>query len=163
MSGDYLLMKRGLFYRPNAQGYTGIRDHAGRYAEAEAIARSRDGEDGVTMVLETEAPEFTASCYDDLARDHLTRQRDEARARIAVLEKALKPFAAFADALNDRIPDDIAIGIFAEGAMRFGPSGGVDLGSLRAARAAISGPISGPADGVKVLKNAESLIRDGGR
>jgi hypothetical protein len=27
----------------------------------------------------------------------------------------------------------------------------------------ISGPISGPADGVKVLKNAESLIRDGGR
>jgi hypothetical protein len=60
------------------------------------------------------------------------------QARIAELEKALRPFADFADALNEELPDNISIGIFADGAMRFGPSGGPDLASLRAARAALS-------------------------
>lgn len=54
------------------------------------------------------------------------------------LLEALKPFAAFAEALNEAVPDDIAIGIYADGAMRFGPSGGATVGDLRKARAAIA-------------------------
>jgi len=37
---------------------------------------------------ETAAPEFTAACFDDLARDHLTTQRDEARAEVDRLREA---------------------------------------------------------------------------
>lgn len=51
---------------------------------------------------------------------------------------ALRPFAAFAEALNEAVPDDIAIGIYADGAMRFGPSGGATVGDLRKARAALA-------------------------
>jgi hypothetical protein len=55
------------------------------------------------------------------------------------MREALKPFAAFADALAEEVPDDIALGIFAGGAMRFGPSGGsADVGSLRKARASLA-------------------------
>lgn len=80
---NWLLMKRNLYFRPDAQGYTGIRDHAGLYTEEEASDRVRDGSSGVSMIRLDEAPEFTSACYDDLARDHLTEQRDEARAALA--------------------------------------------------------------------------------
>lgn len=61
-----------------------------------------------------------------------------ADALAADLERAralLQPFANFANALNEAVPDEIAVGIFADGGMRFGPNGGVNLRSLRAARA----------------------------
>jgi hypothetical protein len=51
---------------------------------------------------------------------------------------ALRPFSDFADALNEAVPDNIAIGIYADGAMRFGPSGGATVGDLRKARAALA-------------------------
>jgi hypothetical protein len=35
---DYLVMKRGLYYRPNEQGYTASISEAGRYPEAVAVA-----------------------------------------------------------------------------------------------------------------------------
>lgn len=69
---------------------------------------------------------------------HLTPERYAellaAEARVKEMEAALEPFAAFADALSENVPDAIAIGIYADGAMRFGPSGGANVGSLRAAR-----------------------------
>lgn len=74
---DYLLIKRDLYWRPGGMGYTGIKDNAGRYSreEAEKIVGH-----GVTMVPFDEAPDFTNACFDDLARDHLIKQRDEALA-----------------------------------------------------------------------------------
>jgi hypothetical protein len=60
-----------------------------------------------------------------------------AETRVARLQSALEPFAAFADALSEETPDGIAIGIYADGAMQFGPAGGVDVGKLRAARSAL--------------------------
>lgn len=83
----YLLMKRGLYYRPNDCGYTGIKDHAGRYDQCEAWARIGDR---VTMVREDQAPEFSPACFDDLARAHLTKQRDEARAEAERLRGMLE-------------------------------------------------------------------------
>lgn len=84
----WLLLKRGLYWRPNDCGYTGIRDHAARYTEAEAKSRARDGSSGVTMVRLEDAPEFSEACYEDLARAHLAQQRaaaaDIRRARAAL-------------------------------------------------------------------------------
>lgn len=83
----YLLVKRGLYYRPGNQGYTGIKDHAGRYFESDAY-------EGVTAIHEDDAPEFSPSCFHDLREDHLRKQRDEARS-------ALRPLAAIADWWGD--------------------------------------------------------------
>lgn len=52
--------------------------------------------------------------------------------------QALEPFARFADALNEAMPDEIALGFFCGGGMNFGPSGGACIGDLRRARAALS-------------------------
>lgn len=77
MTGEpWVKMKRGLFYAPNDCGYTGIRDLAGRYSEAEAKAETSC--EGVTAMPLSEAPEFSPACYDDLARQHLQSQRDKA-------------------------------------------------------------------------------------
>ena len=35
----YLIMKRGVYYRPNNAGYTGIKDEAGRYSLDEISMR----------------------------------------------------------------------------------------------------------------------------
>jgi hypothetical protein len=80
----FLLTKRGLYYRPNAMGYTGIKDKAGRYSRAEAETHV-DPESGVDMIAEAEAPDFSPKCYDDLAREHLEMKLAEARAEIAAL------------------------------------------------------------------------------
>jgi len=81
MTDRYLLMKRGLYYRPDAMGYTGIRDNAGRYPKAEAETHVHP-ESGVTMIPEGRADEFSPACCDDLARDHLKKQRDDLRAAL---------------------------------------------------------------------------------
>lgn len=81
---EWLVFKRGLYWRPNDCGYTGIRDHAALYTKAEAEERTQD--DACAMVHLSVAPEFTSACYDDLARDHLTKQRDAAQATIAALQ-----------------------------------------------------------------------------
>lgn len=77
MATEWLLMKRGLYYRPDDCGYTGIRDHAGRYSFEEAQDRASNG---VTIISLADAPEFSEACFDDLARKHLTEQRDAIRA-----------------------------------------------------------------------------------
>jgi hypothetical protein len=43
----YLILKRGLYYRPGSKGYTSNRDEAGRYTLQEAIRQSHpNGPDG---------------------------------------------------------------------------------------------------------------------
>lgn len=88
-SGLYLLMKRGLYYRPDAMGYTGIKDHAGRYSKDDAEGHA-DPASGVSMVSEADAAEFSPNCFADLARAHLLKQRDAAEARADRLAKALE-------------------------------------------------------------------------
>ncbi len=72
----YLLIKRGLYYRPNNMGYTGIKDQAGRYEASEAY-------EGVTAIHEDEAPEYAPACWNDVKigdmqakLDAITAQRD---------------------------------------------------------------------------------------
>ena len=84
----YLIIKRGLYYRPNSQGYTGIRDQAGRYSLefAKNLFVSSNGE--CRWVHEDQAVEFTASAWDDLVIKHLLDQRDALRAEVASLRAA---------------------------------------------------------------------------
>ncbi len=86
MSEEYLLVKRDLYWRPGGAGYTGIKDKAGRYSREDA--QKMVGE-GVTMVKLEDAPVFTNACFDDLARGHLIKQRDEAIAALAGVLKII--------------------------------------------------------------------------
>lgn len=72
----WLIIKRDLYYRPEARGYTGIRDEAGRYSYDEAVSRIHPG---VTIVREKHAPEFTRACFEDYKSNHLIAQRDALR------------------------------------------------------------------------------------
>lgn len=102
----WLLEKRGLYYRPNGAGYTGIKDHAGRYTEADACSHMVGGS-GVSRIREDHAPEFSKACFEDLARKHLADQRDRLEAANEKLRAALEPFAEIARRLGwDKLPDD---------------------------------------------------------
>jgi len=81
----FLLMKRGLYYRPENCGYTGIKDHAGRYFASDATPDS-----GVTAVHENEAPDFSPACFDDLARKHLQDQITTRDQQIAELRETCR-------------------------------------------------------------------------
>ena len=83
----FLLMKRDLYYRPSAMGYTGIKDHAGRYTQAEAEDHA-DPIAGVSAIRESEAPDFSPACFPDLARNHLAKKLAEARVEIERLSGA---------------------------------------------------------------------------
>jgi hypothetical protein len=73
----YLLLKRGLYYRPDNCGYTGIKEYAGRYEESDASP-----EDGITAIHEDEAPEYTAACFEDLKLKHVSDKLAAANALI---------------------------------------------------------------------------------
>lgn len=78
-SDRYLILKRGLYYRPDECGYTGIKDHAGRYslfvAKSIAAPNGPDGPaDGITFVHEDDAKDFTDACFDDLKAAHLEKK-----------------------------------------------------------------------------------------
>ena len=81
----YVLVKRGLYYRPNAQGYTGILAQAGIYSDEES-ARRIDEEGGVTRVKFANAAEVASSTWMDIQRDYW---REEAlRLRAMMTERA---------------------------------------------------------------------------
>lgn len=66
---DWVLRKRGAFYRPNGHGYTTRIAEAGRYSEADAKARA-DRRDGVTAHLASEfepKPDKTMTAEEYLA------------------------------------------------------------------------------------------------
>lgn len=85
-SDSYLIVKRDLYYMPKACGYTGIRDHAGRYTLEEVAVHfpnlESENQDGMSFIHEDDAPEFTPACFHDLKAAHLQKQRDEARAEL---------------------------------------------------------------------------------
>lgn len=77
----FLLMKRGLFYRPGNAGYTGIKADAGRYNQSEADELS-----GVTAIHENDAPMFAPACWEDVKVKHLLgiiAERDRSLAALA--------------------------------------------------------------------------------
>lgn len=93
MSDQFLIEKRGLYYRPDARGYTGLKREAGRYTFEEAAERvgpnGPDGpQDGMGMWHEDEAPEFSSACAWDLKMKEMA-------------EKPTRIIAAVCDEMND--------------------------------------------------------------
>lgn len=97
----FLIEKRGLYYKPNGRGYTGVRDRAGRYSLEQVAVEfpNRDSaqQDGITFVALEDAPEFSPACSWEFKIEHLTEQRDtlktqgqRCRIRIGVLEETVR-------------------------------------------------------------------------
>jgi hypothetical protein len=80
----YLLVKRGLYYRPNGNGYTGIKEYAGRYLASDAMPNS-----GVIAIHEDEAPAYSEACYSDLMAKHASEKVRTLEAQIAELRKRI--------------------------------------------------------------------------
>lgn len=71
MSEKFLIEKRGLYYRPDAAGYTCLKRDAGRYSLEEAVERvgpngPEGPQDGMGMWRESEAPLFSQACAWDV-------------------------------------------------------------------------------------------------
>lgn len=86
---EFLLVKRGLYYRPGNAGYTGIRDNAGRYP-----ASCASPADGVTAIHESEAPVFATACFHDLATAHFAETVKRLAGDIPELVEAANGLAA---------------------------------------------------------------------
>lgn len=65
----WVLIKRGLYWRPDAQGYTGLKSEAGAYSDEYASAYAEHGE-GTTKMKWADAPLLSPSCSDESARKY---------------------------------------------------------------------------------------------
>ena len=72
---DYVLIKRGLYWRPGAQGYTGLLSEAGRYSAADAAAYAAHDNDSTRAWPADEAREFAPACWQETMLAFRTRQR----------------------------------------------------------------------------------------
>lgn len=90
MDHDHVLIKRGLYYCPNGQGYTGLKRKAGLYPASYAL-----GLDGVTAVPFADADEFAPACWEETKlaeREATIAQQGEELARLREeLRKANEP------------------------------------------------------------------------
>lgn len=76
----WVLIKRGLYWRPNAQGYTGILSQAGLYSDEESAARL---DEGVTRQKFSEAAEVSGATFIDIERDYWREECFRLRATAA--------------------------------------------------------------------------------
>jgi len=75
--GPYLIMKRGLYYKPNSCGYTGVKDRAGRYSLTEtAVHFPNVSDSGLSYIHEDEAPDYSEACWDDVKQEHIIEKKD---------------------------------------------------------------------------------------
>jgi hypothetical protein len=87
VAGKWLLLKRGLYWRPNSQGYTGLKSEAGRYTDEEvAIYRRQDEREVFILDAET-ADEIAPKCWPDVAQRHLAGLLSSAQAQIERLTR----------------------------------------------------------------------------
>ena len=101
----YLLVKRGLYYAPDRQGYTGLKAKAGRYREVDAL-----GLDGVTAIHEDEAQDFAPACWEETKLAHLNgiieaqaREIERLRERVKQLNEGWDAMGTKGQAIIDRL------------------------------------------------------------
>lgn len=75
---QFLIEKRGFYYRPNSSGYTGVQEEAGRNSFEEAAVHGRpkrsDGSlDGIFIWREKDAPEMIPKCTADVRMVHAAK------------------------------------------------------------------------------------------
>lgn len=97
---QYLIIKRGLYYRPNSGGYTGLKDEAGRYSlyDAEDISHP-NGEygprDGMSYMHENDAPDYAPQCCIEVKCGHMMQ-------RIAEMQERDRQWQAEAKSLMEK-------------------------------------------------------------
>ena len=98
----YLIEKRGLYYGPNSQGYTGIKERAGRYALDEVAAcffnMDSPNQNGLSYCREEDAPEYSPSCFWDTKIMHMN---EKLKSMNEGLTQALKMIADMQGNLSD--------------------------------------------------------------
>lgn len=92
----YLILKRGLYYRPNSQGYTPVKEEAGRYSLEEVAERfpnlDSPQQDGMSFVAEADAPEYSPSCPWDVKLRRRAEKAEQDRDRLkGALQEIAKP------------------------------------------------------------------------
>jgi hypothetical protein len=96
MGEKYLLLRRGLYWRPNSQGHTALKSEAGRYTEDEALSRTHDGRPPTIMVLEKDASSIAPGCKDIRALNRhiaaLEAERDRYRELLELTVKHHLPY-----------------------------------------------------------------------
>lgn len=102
----WVLIKRGLYWRPLGLGYTAFLEEAGIYSDADAASHEQHSAGGVstTKMRASEAPELSPACPADAASRFYERKYREAA---DLIEKLIAALEFYAD------PDTyVAIGFF---------------------------------------------------
>lgn len=94
---DYVVMKRGYYYRPNAAGYTAVLSEAGRYTLEEAKAHANHEPPRVTYKKYSDAAALTQRATVETQLDVAQRQIATLTAERDAMREALKPFALLAE------------------------------------------------------------------
>ena len=87
LADGWVVIKRGLYWRPNSQGYTGLLSQAGVYSDEESAVLA-DGVD-VTRQSFKEAAEVMPATYTDIERDYWRDEALRLRALVAAALSAL--------------------------------------------------------------------------
>lgn len=107
VAGKWLLMKRGLYWRPNSHGYTGLKSEAGRYTDEQVAIYRRNDEHTVSIIEAETADEISPSCYPDIAQKHLQGLLSFAKTEIERLTKEREQY--FHEATHLAIQNDCLI------------------------------------------------------
>lgn len=81
---DHVLIKRGLYYRPDGAGYTALKCEAGLYPEGYA-----DTLEGVSAVPFADADEFAPAAWEETKVDYYKKQAASLTAENAALREKL--------------------------------------------------------------------------
>lgn len=104
---QYLIVKRDLYYRPKAMGYTGIKDEAGRYSLDEVAVLfpnlESENQDGMSFIAEDEAPDYSPACWHDVKARHMAGKLEAAQQQITGLSTALDALMETSKAEIDRL------------------------------------------------------------
>ncbi|AXK43961.1 hypothetical protein [Erythrobacter aureus] len=92
----YLLIKRGLYYRPDNAGYTGLKKEAGRYLETDARPDA-----GVAAIHEDLADEFAPACWQEAKLAERDREIFALKSELAARNAAPNIVRLLATALYD--------------------------------------------------------------
>lgn len=90
----YLLVSKGLYWRPDSRGYTGIRDEAGRYSHDIALNHERYGG---TYYHEDVAPEVLPATYSDIKLEYYMTKSENLERKVEVAKSFLEVISKFDD------------------------------------------------------------------
>lgn len=90
----YLLVSKGLYWRPDSRGYTGIRDEAGRYSHDIALNHERYGG---TYYREDVAPEVLPATCPNIKLEYYITKSENLKRKVNFAKSCLEAISKFDD------------------------------------------------------------------